>query len=210
MSVTYKNRAMKPMSHGDGNDSTKTTPERLRSVGSELRSPAMGGLATTSVSAYTPPCKYSAVDRSNQAAQNVSFSLLFRDTQKPRLNTEFGPRDTADWLVRSTLASDAAGANERQLRRVEDEQLDHAGLLKMRAAELHLQRDRRRAVAGRAVRRRVLGGVHADAAVLNNIWAQDGVVVLVHVRMSEQHERQRHCATGAATRARVARRRVCA
>ena len=58
--------------------------------------------------------RYSAVDRSNQAAQNVSFSLLFRDTQKPRLNTEFGPEDTADWLVRSTLASDAAGANERR------------------------------------------------------------------------------------------------
>ena len=46
---------MKPMSHGDGSDSTNTTPLRLRLSGSELSSVAMRGLATTSTSAYTPP-----------------------------------------------------------------------------------------------------------------------------------------------------------
>ena len=42
---------MKPMSQGEGNDSTKTTPDMLRSAGSELTSSAIGALATTSTSA---------------------------------------------------------------------------------------------------------------------------------------------------------------
>ena len=93
----------------------------------------------------------------------------------------------------------AARADERQLRRVEDE-ADHAGLLK-RVRRSPSSADRRRATPGAATHG-VLRGVHADAAVLNNIRPEDRVVVLVHVRMSEQNERQA-IAPAAATRVEV-------